>query len=172
MIRSTIAHVAPEFTMNRMIRDYIQKYYLKMYKRTRTLREKDYMAPKELAYWKRRILESWKAIKVVEYDFPDVTRKDFTVGATYSGKVILDLDGLSSDEIGVEMVFTKIARGQEGDLFGGTREFKCTGTKDSLAEYTFVQRVDESGAFDIGIRIYPKNELLPHRMDFPLVRWI
>ena len=172
MIRSTIAHVAPEFTMNRMIRDYIQKYYLKMYDRTRNLRERDYMVPKELAYWKRRILDSWKEIRVVEYDFPDVTREEFVVGNTYTGRVILDLDGLSSDEIGVEMVYTKIAMGQRGDLFMGTREFECTGTNGTQAEYTFVQQVDETGAFDIGFRIFPKNEHLPHRMDFPLVRWI
>jgi len=30
----------------------------------------------------------------------------------------------------------------------------------------------ETGVFDIGFRIYPKHKDLPHRMDFPLVRWI
>jgi glucan phosphorylase len=172
MIRSTIAHVAPEFTMNRMLRDYIDRYYMKLYDRTRTLREKDYMLPKELAHWKRRILEHWKGIKVVEYDFPDVTREEFIVGNTYTGRVILDLDGLTSEEIGVEMVHTKSARGHRGDLFRGTRQFECTAINGTLAEYTFVQKVDETGVFDIGFRIYPRHEHLPHRMDFPLVRWI
>jgi hypothetical protein len=109
---------------------------------------------------------------VVEYDFPDVTREHFVMGNSYTGKVLLDLDGLSSEEIGVEMVHTKSSSGDGPLIFRGTEEFKCTRVDGSLAEYTFVVQVDESGVFDIGFRIYPKHENIPHRMDFPLVRWI
>jgi phosphorylase/glycogen(starch) synthase len=172
MIRSNIAHVAPEFTMNRMIRDYFNRFYMKLYHRTLKLRERDYKLPKEIAHWKHRILEHWKNIQVVEYDFPDVTREDFMVGKVYTGRVILDLDGLSADEIGVEMVHAKGNYGNGEALFRGTREFECTRVDGSIAEYTFVQEVEETGVFDIGFRIYPRNKNLPHRMDFPLVRWI
>jgi phosphorylase/glycogen(starch) synthase len=172
MIRANIAHVAPEFTMNRMLRDYIDRYYLKLYSRTQQMKEKDYKLPKELAYWKHRILRHWKGIQVIEYDIPDVTREEFIVGKTYTGKVTLDLDGLTPGEIGVEMVLTKSASGNEDLLFRGTQEFECTRVDGSIAEYTFVMEVDETGVFDVGFRIFPKNDHLPHRMDFPLVRWI
>ncbi len=172
MVRSNIAHVAPEFTMNRMLRDYIDRFYLKLYKRTKLLRKKDYLVPKELARWKHRILENWKNIKVVEYDFPDVTREEFVVGNTYTGRVILDLGDLSSEEIGVEMVHSKSSGGMGETTFRGTQRFECTRVEGSVAEYTFVQEVPETGVFDIGFRIFPKHDDVPHRMDFPLVRWI
>jgi glycogen phosphorylase/synthase len=172
MIKNTIAHVAPEFTMNRMLRDYIDRYYMKLYNRSKMLREKDSLLPKEIALWKHRILEHWKNIQVVEYDFPDVTREEFVMGNTYTGKVLLDLDGLTPDEIGVEMVMTKSGDDHDSLLFRGTEEFKCTRVEGSRAEYTFVQSVDETGVFNIGFRIFPKHENIPHRMDFPLVRWI
>ncbi len=172
MIKNNIAHVAPEFTMNRMIRDYIDRFYAKLYERSNLLKEKDSLIPMELALWKNKVLEHWKNIKVVEYDFPDVTREQFVMGNSYTGKVVLDLDGLSSEEIGVEMVHTKSSRVDGPLIFRGTEEFKCTRVDGSLAEYTFVQQVDESGEFDIGFRIFPKHEHIPHRMDFPLVRWI
>ena len=172
MIRNNIAHVAPEFTMNRMIRDYINRFYLKLYNRTLLLREEDYRIPKEIARWKHRILTHWKEIKVLEYDIPDVTREEFLVGKTYSGKVVLDLGELSAEEIGVEMVHSKTGRGIDQSFFRGTEKFECTRIEGSIAEYTFNQQVKETGLFDIGFRIYPNNELIPHRMDFPLVRWI
>ena len=172
MIKNTIAYVAPEFTMNRMIRDYIDRFYMKLFERSKLLKEKDSLIPKELALWKNKILEHWKNIKVVEYDFPDITREEFLMGNTYTGKVVLDLDGLSAEEIGVEMVHTKSRYSDETLVFRGTEEFECTRVDGSLAEYTFVQHVDESGVFDIGFRIFPKHENIPHRMDFPLVRWI
>jgi phosphorylase/glycogen(starch) synthase len=172
MVRNNIAHVAPEFTMNRMLRDYIDRFYSKLQQRTLLLRKDDYQLPKELARWKHRILTHWKNIKVLEYDIPDVTREEFMVGKTYSGKVKLDLGELTADEIGVEMVHNKSTGGQEQKVFRGTEDFKCTHRDGSVAEYTFEQKVDETGLFDIGFRIYPRNELIPHRMDFPLVRWI
>jgi len=172
MIKNTIAHVAPEFTLNRMLRDYIDKYYTKLYERSKMLKAKDSLLPKELALWKNKVLEHWKNIKVLEYDFPDLTREEFVMGNTYTGKVLLDLDGLSSEEIGVEMVMTKSGEEHDSQLFRGTEEFQCTRVDGSLAEYTFVQSVDETGVFDIGFRIFPKHKNIPNRMDFPLVRWI
>jgi phosphorylase/glycogen(starch) synthase len=172
MIRSTIAHVAPEFTMNRMLRDYIDRFYMKLYRRTQLLKEKDYQLPKELAYWKNRILSHWKGVQVLEYDFPDITREEFIVGKTYSGKLLLELDGLTPEEIGVEMVLTKSASGHTETLFRGTQEFRCTQINGTKAEYTFTMEVDETGVFDVGFRIFPKHAQLPHRMDFPLVRWV
>ena len=172
MIKNTIAHVAPEFTMNRMLRDYIDRFYLKLAERSLMLNKKDRRKPKELAHWKHKVLEHWKNIRVVEYDFPDVNREEFIMGNTYTGKVILDLDGLSAEEIGVEMVVTKSSGEHDVLVLGGIQEFECTRVDGSLAEYTFVQTIDETGVFDIGFRIFPKNEDLPHRMDFPLVRWI
>ena len=108
----------------------------------------------------------------MEYDFPDVAREQFVMGKSYTGKVVLDLDGLSAEEIGVEMVHTKSRNTDEPLIFRGTEQFECTRVDGSVAEYTFVQHVDESGMFDIGFRIFPKHEHIPHRMDFPLVRWI
>jgi phosphorylase/glycogen(starch) synthase len=172
MIRNNIAHVAPEFTMNRMLRDYLDRFYSKLHQRTLELRKKDYDIPKELARWKHRILTHWKNIKVVEYDFPDVTREEFKVGQTYSGKVVLDLDGLTHHEIGVEMVMTNSIIGDEQSVYRGTLDFECTHSEGSVAAYSFSLDVDETGLYDIGFRIYPKHDLIPHRMDFPLVRWI
>ena len=172
MVKNNIARVAPEFTMNRMLRDYIDRFYLKLYERSKKLKEKDNLIPKELALWKHRMLHHWKEIRVVEYDFPDVTREEFMVGNTYTGKVLLDLGDLSAEEIGVEMVHTRGGNGNEPQIFRGLEEFECTRVDGSLAEYTFIQNVDETGVFDIGFRVYPKHEHIPHRMDFPLVRWI
>jgi len=172
MIRNNIASVAPEFTMNRMLRDYIDRFYLKLYKRSRLLKEKDMLVPKELALWKHKVLENWKEIRVLEYDFPDVTREEFVVGTSYTGKVVLDLGQLSSDEIGVEMVHTLSGSEHDSQVFRGREEFQCTHVDGSVAEYTFVQNVTETGVFDIGFRVYPKHPHIPHRMDFPLVRWI
>jgi hypothetical protein len=172
MIKNSIAHIAPEFTMNRMMRDYDSRFYSRLIRRTRELREHDYKLPKELSHWKNRILSDWKKIKVVEYDLPSVGSEQFTVGQTYTGSVTLDINGLKAEEIGVEMVMAESGSDFEHPKLLGTLDFVCTKQEGSLAEYSFVLQVVITGQFDVGFRIYPKNEDIPHRMDFPLVRWI
>ena len=86
---------------------------------------------------------------------------------------ILIREGLRKlKEIGVEMVMVNNARDDDQSEFRGTVDFTCTKCEGSFGEYTFVQEVSETGLFDIGFRIYPKHQMIPHRMDFPLVRWI
>ena len=30
---------------------------------------------------------------------------------------------------------------------------------------------EETGTYDVALRVYPSNPHLPHRMDFALVKW-
>ena len=30
---------------------------------------------------------------------------------------------------------------------------------------------DRAGTFDVALRVHPENPMLPHRMDFALVKW-
>jgi hypothetical protein len=46
---------------------------------------------------------------------------------------------------------------------------KATGDK---AHYKAKIIIDQPGTFGYGIRIFPKNEYLPHRQDISLVKWL
>ncbi len=171
IIKNSISGVAPEFTMNRMLRDYIDRFYSKLYKGTLRLREDDYKLSRELSYYKKSILDQWNNIKVLNFDISD-SAGEYKVGQEYSGNIKLDLNGLSADDIGVEMVIIDAASNNKRPKILESIQFECVSSKDSIAEYAFEYNVGFTGQFDIGFRMYPKMEDLPHRMDFPLVRWI
>ncbi len=40
------------------------------------------------------------------------------------------------------------------------------------ALYSVDVPVVNAGTFNYGFRVFPKHELMPHRQDFPLVKWI
>ncbi len=172
MIKNSIAEVAPRFTMNRMLREYIDHYYSKLHKRSLLLQQNDYSKVRELSYWKKRILEQWKNIRVVDVQIPNVAREELLVGKTYTGKITLDLNGLSAEEIGAELVMVEAGSDSAHPTVLDKVDFVVTEQNGSEAVYTFVQQVGVTGQFDLGLRIFPKNDLIPHRMDFPLVRWI
>ena len=52
------------------------------------------------------------------------------------------------------------------------RQFEMTGKEGNLYTFEAEFEPDEAGTFKTGIRMYPKNENLPHRLDFCYVKWI
>ncbi|HNT42182.1 MAG TPA: DUF3417 domain-containing protein, partial [Tenuifilaceae bacterium] len=88
----------------------------------------------------------------------------------YTAEVILDMGSLGPDEIGVEMVLADLIEGGEVKV-KRVHEFQVQAVEGSRVTYRLNLIPVEPGAFECGIRIYPKNPMLPHRMDFPLVRW-
>ena len=85
----------------------------------------------------------------------------------YEGKVILDLNEISPSDVGVELVIT-----ENGERLVSTHEFTLDKTTVDKAYYTAKVTIAQPGTFSYGIRIFPKNEYLPHRQDINLVRWI
>ncbi len=172
IIKNSISGVAPEFTMNRMLRDYIDRFYSKQYKRSAKMKKDNYRLTREISFFKKMMLEQWSEIKVREMKLPYTLEGEIKVGDEYSGSVILDINGIAPENIGVEMVLAEVSRIDGKQQIVETQELKYVRHKDSVAEYEFSKQSGVSGQFDVGFRIFPKHDELPHRMDLPLIRWI
>ena len=82
-----------------------------------------------------------------------------------------DLAGLKPEDIGFEILFTtKDAKGRMhiNEIAG----YEFTGMEDNLACYTASVMPETTGAYDMAIRMFPRHKDLPHRQDFPIVRWL
>ena len=172
MIQKSISEVAPEFTMNRMLRDYIERFYTGLYKRTLKLRENEYEMASRLATWKRKILNAWSQIEVVSVVYPDTNRPNITVGTNYISEVVLDLKTLSSREVGIEYVTGDLDESGVHMKIVSIQEYELVKTEGSKAWYRLETIPTEPGIFDYGIRLYPRNDLLAHKQDMGLIRWI
>ena len=51
------------------------------------------------------------------------------------------------------------------------RELTFVRQDGSRAFYSVRSTPEATGSFDMAIRVFPKNDKLPHRMDFALVKW-
>ncbi len=167
-IKGSISHIAPHFTMKRMIDDYIDRFYNKEAKRSKKLIANDYALAKEIADWKQRVAAAWDGIQVLDIRHSaDLTNS--VTGQAYHVEVVLDTNGLTED-LGVEQVIYHTEDGVE--RFSGTRPFKVTKRDGNIVTFELSSKVKDSGLFRYGYRIYPTNAALPHRQDFAFVRWI
>jgi glycogen phosphorylase len=170
-IKNTIAEIAPDFVMKRMLDDYQERFYSKLAERSKKLKKDDYKALKELAAWRQRILAAWHAIELEHMEAPDTFNRSLQLGEPFTATVTLHLQHLKPEDVGVEVVFYKRNSETDMDLIA-THELDLHKRMDALVTYSCNFKPDKSGVFEYGFRMFPKHPLLPHRQDFGLVRWL
>jgi glucan phosphorylase len=171
-IKNCIAKVAPNFTTTRMLQDYTNQFYNNLYKRSSRINSDDFDIAKELSSWKKKVFRAWESIEVVSVRYPDVSKEPIVLGKTYNGEVVLDLNELSSADIGVEIVIAEMVTPESQVNVIHAQEFELVSLEGKIATYKVDIMPTKTGAYDFGIRIFPKNKDLPHKQDFNLVKWI
>lgn len=167
-IKNSIAKIAPHFTMERMLHDYIDRFYLKEGKRTHLLKADNYAKAKEIAAWKEEFVSKWNDIEICSVSIPDGLLYNPHVGEEYEMTVILDNKGLGNC-LGVELV---IANAEEGNTEPyKTLEMKPVKTEGTKVTYKLRYLLNDSGVFRYSFRMFPQNPDLPHRQDLAYVRW-
>lgn len=169
-IKKSIAQIAPEFTTARMLDDYISKFYNKMAQRKLLLKENDYAIVKEISVWKKRILYNWDKLQIVTIKVPDQDNNELVVGNKYEGELVIELNEINPDFIGVELIVMEIENGKE--IILQKEQMKLKEMNGTVATYFIEIKPIKPGIYNYSFRIYPKSDLLPHRQDFPLVLWV
>ncbi|MBO4922630.1 MAG: alpha-glucan family phosphorylase [Bacteroidales bacterium] len=169
-IKNTIAKVACNFTTNRMLTDYMDQYYVPQAKRAAAMLADDFKVAREIAAWKKRMGRQWQNLEVVSHTQPEAsyTLED---GNFMKSEVVLNLGDILPEEIGVEMLF--VTSDRKGRLHIQEKcEFSLVECNDGVAKFQASILPERTGMYQVATRIYPKNALLPHRQDFPLVKWL
>ncbi|MFW6043315.1 MAG: alpha-glucan family phosphorylase, partial [Marinilabiliaceae bacterium] len=169
-IKNSIAHIAPQFTTRRMIDDYLSKFYRPMHQRIEELYANDCEMVQKIASWKRQVMAGWNDIELLEVNMPDIARQELGIGDIYTIDVKLDLKQLEGTEVGLELMITDSTEDDFPPIIH-KEPFKVVKKEGSIVYYEMNYKLNLPGSFKFGIRMFPKNELLPHQQDFALVRW-
>jgi len=170
-IKNTMVKVAPEFTTRRMMNDYMNRFYKKLWERSRRISADNYALARELAAWKSNISRVWDDIEIVRFDVKGSEKNVYRSGHTYNTEIILDIKSIPTENVGVELVVNRQAKNGE-HVFFTAKEFKPLNRKKGRVIYSVDFQPEMAGTFFYGIRIYAKHSELPHRQDFCLLRWV
>ncbi|MDY6270417.1 MAG: alpha-glucan family phosphorylase [Prevotella sp.] len=168
VIKNSIATIAPHYTMKRQLDDYYSKFYNKEAKRSHELQANNCRLAKDIAAWKEAVAERWDSISVESKD--DSALSEVETGKISKITYTINEQGLQ-DAVGLELVALDVNPSSDRSIHS-VRPFKMVKHEGNL--YTFEVEIDpdEAGTFKCGVRMYPKNKLLPHRQDFCYVKWL
>jgi len=172
-IKNSISQIGPVYTTQRILKGYIERYYIKLESRTKLISANHFECAKKLAIWKTQVINEWNKIQVISMDVFDSNNKAFPLGSELNPSIVIDIGELSLDDIGVEIIFINKRKDED--------DFETIFFKNDLNPSELINRqatfsckipITQSGVYEHGFRIYPKNPLLLYRQDFPLVKWV
>ncbi len=171
-IKNSVTKITPRFTTKRMMDDYFSKFYNKLAKRHALLMADNYKKAKEIAAWKENIAKHWDEIEVVSMNIPSpIGTEPPSVGDIRHLQVDLDVHDLNDKGIGLELVAVRTSMHNNDKLYDVV-PLNLTKVNGSRLTYEADYKLNYAGGMKFCVRMFPQNDLLPHRMDFAYVRWI
>ena len=170
VIKNSIATIAPHYTMKRQLDDYYTKFYTKQAERSTMLQANDNRLAKDIAQWKENVAERWDSIRMVSKDVASLYESCET-GKKYKLTYVIDEQGLN-DAIGLELVLLKPDTDTSDRRIFRVDEFKMVGHEGNNYTFELEEEPDMAGSFKACVRMFPKNENMPHRQDFCYVKWL
>lgn len=171
-IKNSMSQIAYNYTMKRMLDDYIDRFYKKLATRSAVLTKDNYAKAKEIAAWKEEVAAHWDCFEVTSFvSDPDFAANGPVVGKESTFDLVIDRHELVG-MLGAEAIITKEDPEKHQTVIVEKEEFELKKEEGSRMYFELKITPTEAGNHKLGFRIFPKNPNLPHRMDFAFVRWI
>jgi starch phosphorylase len=173
-IRHTLSTLSPQLSADRMVREYVERLYLPAADAERRMLADSAAGARELAAWKARVIAAWPRVSVpyVESGGVDTVPQ---VGDTLQVRAHVNLDGLSADDVSVQVVH---GRARDGDELVDPQYTELTampaspGTPESAGgalQFGGTVTLARAGNFGYNVRVVPRHPLLASSAELGLI---
>jgi starch phosphorylase len=168
MMKESIRSICPYFNTDRMVREYVEKFYLPASSRYRELQGFGAERAKALAKWKAKVHKNWSDISILSVE-ADVS-EGLEVGSVFEVCARVYLGQLTPEDVSVELYFGSLD--PSGEFVSGEAiHMTCTGSQEGA--YTFSGSIScrRSGRYGYTLRILPKHDDLVNPYELGLILW-
>lgn len=166
--KASMKSMMPRFNAMRMVRDYVQKFYLPAMQQHAKMLADDNAGAQQLAAWKRLVRECWPDVGVRLAETPPAQRFH---GEPLPVRVLATLNGLDASDVVVECLLGKEEK--DGRFFPLQRHaLRAAGTEGEETEFFADVRSDLPGLQYYKLRMYPHHPLLAHPFETGCMVWV
>ncbi|MGE0625745.1 MAG: alpha-glucan family phosphorylase [Pseudomonadales bacterium] len=163
--KASMRTIIPRFNSERMVLDYVRRFYLPAIRRCRLLGESDGAVAHAFSAWKKLVLDVWDGTTIAPIGpLPTVIEH----GQVLELMVGVNLNGLSPDDVRVECVVDQVTETEPAV----TARFDAMEEADGVWRFAVALEPPFSGLQSYRIRIYPYHELLAHPFEIGRMRWL
>jgi starch phosphorylase len=161
--------ITPRFTSQRMLGEYVNKYYQPAAKQWRNYSADNFANARRLAEWKARVRHAWPKVGLRR---TDTAPRRIPFGGSVRFEVAVHLDGLSPGDVAVELLFSRPnANAQSRPPRPYRLEYQGPGHGGEII-FALELTPDVCGKIDYRLRVYPYHELLTHPFEMGMMVWL
>ncbi|MEZ4716319.1 MAG: alpha-glucan family phosphorylase [Caldilineaceae bacterium] len=166
-MKNAIRTCAPQFSMRRMVKDYVNQLYLPAASSGTLYQSDNYKVAKQMAAWKQQMRQRWQSIGIQSVA---PAALQITVDEPLDLGARVWLNGTPESDVAVEIVSGHLnADGELVDIH--VAPMSEDGNDGDALRYKGELQPHESGQLGIGIRVRPSNPNLIHPYETGLNKW-
>lgn len=172
-IRHTLATLSPELSADRMVREYVTRLYIPAAAASQVLTAEENRGARDLAAWKSKVVAAWPKVSVRSVESGGIETVP-EVGDELQVRARVQLDGLSLDDVAVELLYGPTHSNDELDT---PERLELTpdetGVVDSgaagLVQFAGTVHLSRAGSFGYTVRVIPRHPGLAGEAELGLV---
>ena len=170
IMKRSIATILPRFNANRMLGDYVAKFYGPASRTGRSYAEDGYRNARAVAAWKTKLAAAWPGVQARRVDTP-LVRLPYGQGVHIEIDVMLN--GLDPEDVRVELRVAGEEREHVENAPPG-RFFAHVGPGAGAGEQRYALDFAPAtcGRFEYRVRVVPHHALLTHRLETGWMLWL
>ena len=127
---------------------------------------------KVLLRWKENVLSDWNDIECMGIDYQRNEKNTYCVGDNILCRLRIHLGGLQPQDVKIEMIFVTAEDHGRKPKLEYKVPFVFESENDGVCTFVCNETARRVGVWDCAVRVIPNHELLPHDLDFNIVRWM
>ena len=173
-IRHTLRSLGPKVQAERMVREYTSTLYVPAADASRALAGADWEPARELAAWKKRVIDAWPGVRVEHVEAEAAGRR---LGSSLAVHVSVTLGDLTPEDVTAEVVYGRpddddnIVQPGYATLAAEPLQAgpSSAGAANGIVRYSGEVTLDRPGPFGYTVRVLPHHPLLGSRAELGLV---
>ncbi|HEX8995368.1 MAG TPA: alpha-glucan family phosphorylase [Ktedonobacterales bacterium] len=167
VMKEAIRTVAPQFSMSRMVKDYVRAYYMPAAESGERMDARNYTLARELTEWERRVRERWGEVSI---SATGPSGEQIAEGEPVHVEALVRLGRLSPSDVRVELVTARDDNGALVDQRVAEMQPDTEPTDGALRYRAEMDRF-HTGSVVYGVRIAPYHSGLASPFELGLIRW-
>jgi len=168
MVKKSIMKHAPEFSTNRMVRDYAVDSYVEAHNAYKCLGDNGMSRAKSALEWRNKIRSNWGQVSIVSVK--DNAKSSNLIGQKVVLKAMVSLGALTPDDVRVQSVVGKIGPNREL-VKTRVQDLKFVSTDSGVSIFESDIECDLVGHQGYSVRVVPFNEDVAIPSELSLITW-
>ena len=169
-MKASLTHLAPEFSMDRMVKQYVDESYCRASERFVALTADDLSRAADVSAWVRQMRSAWNAVAVHEVTTDGTSPRP--VGERVSVHARIALGTIKPEEVDVQLYHGRL--GTDGTIADGlSAPMHLSGDADDSGAFTFIGEIpcETSGRHAFAVRVLPRHGDIASAHETRLVCW-